>query len=48
MGLAAVNIKGTLQITQDGTHRFMVERHRSDFALASASPPAAIAAMSPS
>lgn len=40
MGLA-VNIGGTLQITEDGTHRFMVERQRSDFALASASPPIA-------
>lgn len=48
MGLATVNIRGTLQITKDGTHRFMVERHRSDFALASARPPAAIAAASSS
>ena len=48
MGLATVNIRGTLEITEAGTHRFTVERHRSDFALAGAAPPAAIAATSPS
>ena len=48
MGFAKVNIGGSLEITEDGTHRFKVERHRSDFALASASTPAAIAATNPS
>ena len=48
MGLAKVNIKGTLEITEDGRHRFAVERHRSDFALAGTIPPAAIAATNPS
>jgi hypothetical protein len=47
MGLARVNIEETLQITEAGTHRFMVERHRSDLALAVAGPSAAIAASSP-
>ena len=37
MVLAKVNIGGTLEITEVGTHRFTVERHRSDFALAGAS-----------
>ena len=47
LGLATVDIGGALQITEDGTHRFMVERHRSDFALVGASSPAALAAASP-
>ena len=47
MGLAKVNIGGTLKITEAGTHRFTVERHRSDLALAGASPSAAIAASTP-
>ena len=37
LGLANVNVGGTLEITEVGTHRFTVERHRSDFALAGAS-----------
>jgi hypothetical protein len=40
MGLAKVNVEGTLEITQAGTHRFTVERHRSASALAGASPTA--------
>jgi hypothetical protein len=34
MGLARVNIGGTLDITEAGAHRFTVERHRSDLRLA--------------
>jgi hypothetical protein len=40
MGLAKVGIEGTLEITEAGTHRFSVERHRSAFAFAGASSPA--------
>ena len=40
MGLAKVNVEGTLEITQAGTHRFTVERHRSASVLAGASPTA--------
>jgi hypothetical protein len=40
MGLAKVGIEGTLEITEAGTHRFMVERHRSAFAFSGASSPA--------
>ena len=40
MGLAKVGIEGTLEITEAGTHRFTVERHRSAFAFAAASSPA--------
>ena len=47
MGLAKV-IGGSLEITEAGTRRFTVERHRTDFALAGASPLAAFAATSPS
>ena len=32
MGLAKIGIEGTLEITEAGTHRFTVERHRSAFA----------------
>ena len=46
MGLAKV-IGGSLEITEAGTHRFMVERHRSDVALAGSSRLAATAATSP-
>jgi hypothetical protein len=35
-GLAKVNIGGALEITEAGTHRFTVERRRSDFASAGA------------
>ena len=48
MGLAKVNTGGTLEITEAGTHRFTVERHRSDFALAGGKVGLAIAATSPS
>jgi len=41
IGLAKVNTGGTLEITEAGTHRFTLERNRSDFALAGASPPSA-------
>src|SRR5262245_31655539 len=44
MGLARINISGTLEITKAGTNRFTVERHRSDFALAGASSIATIVA----
>ena len=37
MGLAKVSIEGTLEITEAGTHRFTVERHRSAFSFAGAS-----------
>ena len=47
MGLAKVNIAGTLEITEAGTHRFTVERHRSDFALAGANSIGIIAAARP-
>jgi hypothetical protein len=47
MGLARVNIGGTLEITEAGTQRFTSERQRSDIALAGASPPEATAATSP-
>ena len=40
MGLAQVGIEGILEITEAGTHRFMVERHRSALAFAGASSPA--------
>ena len=31
MGLAKINSGGTLEITDDGTQRFEVERHRSPY-----------------
>jgi len=37
MGLARVNSRGTLEITEDGRHRFTVERHRSTSEAVSAS-----------
>jgi hypothetical protein len=40
MGLAKVGIEGSLEITEAGTHRFMVERHRSALAFVDASSPA--------
>jgi hypothetical protein len=40
MGLAKVSLEGTLKITEAGTHRFTLERHRSALALACGSPPA--------
>lgn len=39
-GLAKVGSEGTLEITEAGTHRFTVERHRSAFSFAGASSPA--------
>jgi hypothetical protein len=40
MGLAKVGIEGTLEITEAGTHRFTVERHRLALSFAGASSPA--------